>query len=366
MIRFILLGGFLGAGKTTTMIEAAKRMQTTGRRVAVITNDQGVDLVDTQLVRASVKDAAEVTGGCFCCRFDDMVAVTRELLDRGDGTDTLIAEAVGSCTDMQATVVLPMREYYGAQFTVAPLTCVVDPLRYRAFTRSWDRGDTESNLSYLFRQQLQEADVIALNKVDLVDAAVAQEVTEDLSRRFPDATVIAYSAGTGAGFDSLLQALETAPSPAQILEIDYDRYAAAEADLAWLNRTFTLKAASPFSPVQWADVALRSLAGSAQAAGATIGHAKVTVITAKGLTKMSVTESGGAPSVDLVADGAVTAAEVTFNARVAWEPAALDAAVADAARAADTATGARSRGTAVNAFRPGYPTPVHRFPAGVS
>jgi G3E family GTPase len=365
MINFITLGGFLGAGKTTTMVQAAKRLEARGRRVAVITNDQGVDLVDTQLVRANLDAAAGVTGGCFCCRFDDMVSVTRALLDRGDGTDTVIAEAVGSCTDMQATVVRPMREFYGQLFRMAPLTTVVDPLRYRAFARSWDRGGPESDLSYLFRQQLVEADVIGLNKIDMVEQSVTEHTAADLARRFPSAAVVAYSASTGAGLGELLTAWDSAPAAGQVLAIDYDRYAAAEADLAWLNQTFHTEAAGEFSPVLWADAALRSLAAAAQRAGATIGHAKLTVSSPAGLTKMSVTEAGTEPSVDLTADAPVVSAEVTVNARIAWEPAELDAAVAAAARAADAATGARSTAAPANAFRPSYPRPVHRFSAGV-
>jgi len=365
MIDFITLGGFLGAGKTTTMVQAAKRLEERGRRVAVITNDQGVDLVDTQLVRASLDAAAEVTGGCFCCRFDDLVGVTRALVDRGDGTDTVIAEAVGSCTDLQATVLGPMREFYGEHFRMAPLTTVVDPLRYRAFARSWDGGGRESDLSYLFRQQLAEADIIGLNKIDVVGEPVLGHVVADLARRFPSAAVVPYSARTGTGLDGLTAAWASASAAGQVLDLDYDRYAAAEADLAWLNQTFHTEAREEFSPVRWADVALRSLAAAAQRAGATIGHAKLTVSSPAGLTKMSVTEAGREPSVDLAADAPVLSATVTVNARIAWEPAELDAAVAEAVRAADAATGSRSTAAPANAFRPAYPRPVHRLSAAV-
>lgn len=158
MITLIPLSGFLGAGKTTTMMAARRLLESQGRRVAVITNDQGTDLVDSQVAGAGGAQAGEVTGGCFCCRFEDLVEVASGLV-ANDAADTIIAQAVGSCTDLQATVVAPLRQFYGEDFVVAPLTAVVDPLRYDAFSRSWGRGERESDLSYLFRHQL-EADVI--------------------------------------------------------------------------------------------------------------------------------------------------------------------------------------------------------------
>lgn len=119
MITFIPLTGFLGAGKTTTMTATALALQETGRKVAVITNDQGVELVDTKLVRSKLGSVAEVTGGCFCCKFEDLVEAVVALVD-SDGVDVVIAEAVGSCTDLQATVVRPLRQYYGDSMVVAP------------------------------------------------------------------------------------------------------------------------------------------------------------------------------------------------------------------------------------------------------
>src|SRR5271163_4030720 len=72
-LRFILIGGFLGAGKTTTMARLAHFYQKRGQRVGLVTNDQAADLVDTMSLRAQGLDVAEVAGACFCCRFDELV-----------------------------------------------------------------------------------------------------------------------------------------------------------------------------------------------------------------------------------------------------------------------------------------------------
>jgi Ni2+-binding GTPase involved in maturation of urease and hydrogenase len=363
LIKFVALSGFLGAGKTTTLMATARALEEQGRRVAVVTNDQGTDLVDTQLVRSALDRVAQVTGGCFCCRFEDLLTVVETLLER-NAADTVIAEAVGSCTDLQATVVRPLRKYYGDRFSVAPLTTVVDPGRLRGFTAAARRGEPESDLSYLFAKQLTEADIIAVNKVDrLADTALDRLVSE-LTEAYPNRRIVPYSAKTGAGLDALIQAWDGVASWAQDLDIDYDRYAAAEAQLAWLNLQLNLQAdaTAGFDPAAWASAALEHLAKMVDEAGAEIGHAKIAIATSSGLIKASVTERGAKPTLDVSHADRVASGLATVNARVACEPTDLDRWVQAAIEHANAATGAVAAADQdAVAFKPGYPAPQHQI-----
>src|SRR5271170_5382577 len=98
-LRFILIGGFLGAGKTTTMARLARHYMARGQRVGLVTNDQAQDLVDTNSLRAQGFATEEVAGACFCCRFDDLVRKVGQL-QNGERPDVILAEPVGSCTDL--------------------------------------------------------------------------------------------------------------------------------------------------------------------------------------------------------------------------------------------------------------------------
>ncbi|GHJ36630.1 GTP-binding protein [Streptomyces sp. TS71-3] len=358
---FAALSGFLGAGKTTTLTALARLLQARGHRVAVITNDQGEDLVDTAVARASAADVAEVTGGCFCCRFEDLTAVTTEAVARG--ADVVLAEAVGSCTDLQATVVRPLLRAYGPRIRLAPLVAVVDPARFTGLAATMD-----PDLAYLFDRQLAEADLIAVNKSDATPAATMAAVREALAALHPDTPVHTFSALTGTGLDTLAGPLTGAGAPVDRsvlpgrrgdLDIDYDRYAAAEALLAWLNHTVEVTGTPAFSSARWSEVLLTALSERDWL----IGHAKVHLEDAAGrFTRASLTARGGRPAV--AADGgAMSRARARINARVACAPEQLDAAVRAAVRAADTATGATSTSAAAPAsFRPGYPRPTHRVP----
>src|SRR2546426_8716 len=126
--RYIMIGGFLGAGKTTAVGKLAARLTRQGLRVGLITNDQGRNLVDTAMLRAQGFATEEIPGGCFCCRFNSLVEAA-DRLTAATRPEVFIAEPVGSCTDLVATVTYPLRRIYGDNFAITPLSVLVDPIR---------------------------------------------------------------------------------------------------------------------------------------------------------------------------------------------------------------------------------------------
>ena len=123
-----MIGGFLGAGKSTSILKLAQALSAEGVKVGLITNDQGARLVDTAVVNAHGFPVEEIAGGCFCCRFNSLRAAADKLaIDARP--DVFLAEPVGSCTDLVATVSYPLRRMYGDRYRVAPLSVLVDPVR---------------------------------------------------------------------------------------------------------------------------------------------------------------------------------------------------------------------------------------------
>src|SRR5215207_4568475 len=156
--KLIMIGGFLGAGKTTLLLRAAKELEAQGHRVALVTNDQGHDLVDTALARLERVPVAEIVGGCFCCRFNDFLNALQEVRHTIQ-PDVILAEPVGSCTDLMATVLRPLRQQYPDDYAIAPFTVLFDAGR--------NLSGFPSEVSDLYQWQLDEADTIALSKMDL-------------------------------------------------------------------------------------------------------------------------------------------------------------------------------------------------------
>ena len=126
--HYLMVGGFLGAGKTTALFRAGELLHGRGLRVGLIMNDQSDALVDTAIVRSRNLPVEEIAGGCFCCRFNSLVEAA-ERLERDATPDVFLAEPVGSCTDLAATVTMPLRHLYGDRYAVAPLSVLVDPDR---------------------------------------------------------------------------------------------------------------------------------------------------------------------------------------------------------------------------------------------
>src|ERR1700730_6498015 len=90
-IRFIMVGGLLGAGKTTSMARLARHYMDQGKRVGIVTNDQAQDLVDTHSLREQGFPVEEVAGACFCCKFDDLLSKVGTL-ETDRHPDVILAE----------------------------------------------------------------------------------------------------------------------------------------------------------------------------------------------------------------------------------------------------------------------------------
>src|SRR5207237_8111773 len=101
--RYVMIGGFLGAGKTTAILRLARHLSDQGLKVGLITNDQSLGLVDTAMLGANGFDVEEITGGCFCCRFNSLVAAA-EKLSATTRPGVFVAAPVGSCTESMASV----------------------------------------------------------------------------------------------------------------------------------------------------------------------------------------------------------------------------------------------------------------------
>ena len=166
--------------------ELAAWLRGRGLRAGLITNDQGRNLVDTALSPRSRGFATEeIPGGCFCCRFDSLVDAAMKLRSGNPRPILYIAEPVGSCTDLVATVAYPLRKLHRSQFNVAPVSVLVDPVRgERAFAPGAGGGFSEK-VNYIYFKQLEEADLIVIAKSDLLDAARLENLRRAISARFP-------------------------------------------------------------------------------------------------------------------------------------------------------------------------------------
>ena len=312
------MNGFLGAGKTTLILRAAHDLLNRGLRVAIVTNDQGRFLLDTARVRAAGFPVEEISGGCFCCRFREFLERTDRIVEQ-HRPDVILAEAVGSCTDLAATVYRRLRQY---PFELAPLTVLVEPDRIRELVGP--ASPFHDSIKYLFVQQLAEADLVLLNKRDLLEVGEIASFTEDLRQLVGSIPISAVSAQTGEGVCSWVDRLLTDKPRGRELEVDYEVYAAAEASLGWLNATVDLASSCAFAPKEVADGLLTRVQQSCARAGLAIAHLKIMIVTSEGNDFVALTSSGGVGTWGKP-QGLPAAREATIivNARISTAPEAL-------------------------------------------
>jgi G3E family GTPase len=246
--HLILLGGFLGSGKTTAAARLADHLQEQGLRVGLITNDQGSNLVDTHLLRGLGFATEEISGGCFCCRFEALVGASHRLAQRCR-PDVTIAEAVGSCTDLAATVLSPLQRMHSANYTLAPLSVLVDPVRARRAFGLQSGRHFSADVRYIYRKQLEEANLIVISKSDLLESEQREELRSVLAGEFPHAEVLCISSHQDTNVaDWLHRLLFGRPNACAAILLDYGRYAEGEARLGWLNAAVAISATARFNP----------------------------------------------------------------------------------------------------------------------
>jgi Ni2+-binding GTPase involved in maturation of urease and hydrogenase len=360
-IRFIMVGGFLGAGKTTTLGRLARFYKGRGQKVGIITNDQAEDLVDTHSLRSQGLPVAEVAGACFCCRFNDLMNKVEDL-KRAERPDVILAEPVGSCTDLVATVVQPLKDLYGTRFAVAPYAVLFKPSHGLKILRNEAGSGFSPKAAYIFYKQLEEADAILVNRIDELDPAAVENLAGLVQERYPGVPVLRVSARTGQGFDALTALLDQEGSfGRRILDIDYDTYAAGEAELGWLNSSLRVTGARPFALDDLLLAVVARLQHALEAEGAEVAHLKAIGLWEGAFGVVNLVSSHSRPELSLPSQCRTAEADLIVNARVALDPAVLERQVQTAVEEVCREQGAKAEHFKTQSFRPGRPQPTHRY-----
>ncbi len=285
MIPWLIpVGGFLGSGKSSLLLEAGRRLRARGVRVAILTNDQADGLVDTVTARHANFDTGEVAGACFCCGFTRFVDAAADLASRG--AEAILAEPVGSCTDIAATVLAPLLQDFAHLFRLAPYTVLVDAAQYDSVRAP----DADPEVAWLYGRQIAEADILAFSKCDI-----------DVPLPELDAPALRLSARSGAGIDAWLEEVlsgRTAPGTRLLGDLDYGRYARAEALLAWLNASVVLRTKKPLAPAQLLGPLVEDLDARLTSQGVSIAHLKTWVESSHAWLRVSMTRNGQDPVVE--------------------------------------------------------------------
>lgn len=355
--KLILVGGFLGAGKTTLIWEAAQNVMKRGQRVGLITNDQASELVDTVILSRNEVKVAEVNGSCFCCNFTGLINATKKLKKEAEA-DVIIAEPVGSCTDLSATILQPLKQNLKGELLVSPLTVLADPVRLSNILNGGN-ARLHPSAAYIFKKQLEESDIILISKTDLLTDDELTLLKEKTKICYPNAEIKAISVVTGDGMESwLYEVLSRSDTGKCLVEVDYDIYAEGEAIMGWLNSTIELSGESHDWDV-FARNLLSNLSEQFDNQNASVGHVKLILESGHRFITGNLTGKEETLSFRGSA-GKSNHARLTLNARVEMSPEALEKIVRDIL-SSHTNSDLESRIITMRSLSPGRPNPTYRF-----
>ncbi len=215
MKKFAVFSGFLGSGKTSTMMALTRFYTAHHGKAAMISNDLGgAGLADHRLACLAGCNASELTGTCICYQTKNLVERLNRLFYE-DGCQLVISDIPGFGVGALAHVYHTLNECYPGQFPLAPFTVLVEPRTVELLQNGG--GD----LGYILKMQLVEADLIVLNKCDLLTEQQKNASICWLRRSYPRAMVLGISALTGEGLEELSQTLMTGNASMNQPDIGY-------------------------------------------------------------------------------------------------------------------------------------------------
>lgn len=181
----IVLGGFLGSGKTTFLLKLARFLVESSRcqqayKLVIIENEIGTVGIDSKLLNASGLQVHNLFSGCACCTLSGSLVQTIERIRHTLSPEYIIVEASGVAIPGKLAQTIRQELGYGVQTMV-----LVDTSRWLKLLKP---------LQMVIPHQLAQADVVLLNKVDLVSAQTMRQVHESVFKFATGAQIIPISA----------------------------------------------------------------------------------------------------------------------------------------------------------------------------
>ena len=354
-LKLHVLSGFLGSGKTTAIQLACMAMKNKNVNAAVITNDQGMKLVDSAFFKAQRIPLRQVVNGCFCCKFQQLETSIQSLIEN-TGAQTIFAESVGSCTDIVATVINPLLAYQpDAQLSFS----VFADARLLYQMLKGKPPIFEESVNYIFFKQLEEAGLIVVNKIDLIATEPLNELKKILDKQYPEKSFLFQNSLNEESIELWLDELEqySKQSKPKPLSIDYDIYAAGEAQLAWVDQELQINSVGNNAPKESVKL-LNLIYKKIREAEYAIGHLKFILDDER---KISFTASSPIGMKLEMENKKANGCKLLINARVQAKPEAVELLITDAIKEIEKYTGNKIISNSLSAFQPGYPRPTHRM-----
>ena len=353
-MKLNLIGGFLGSGKSTAIQKACVQYSKDNIKVAVITNDQGENLVDSKFFENSFIPFREVLRGCFCCNYHQLTSSISSLLELDD-FEIIFAESVGSCTDLIATIAKPLN------MEDPHIPICISVFADASLLHSLIAGNScflDESVQYIFKKQLEEADILVINKSDLLDSEQLAFVKGFVGADYSEKVILYQNSLDEKYIRDWLKVLQDfdLKKRRKALQLNYDRYAEGESKLAWMDQQLRITTTDGSAPAS-AFAFIERIHDKLKSVGYPIGHLKFLISDGTKAIKISYTTSDHQANeyADFPEANSVS---VLMNARIQTTAGRLKDIITDTVKEFKHLNISVEYSTA---FLPGYPQPTYRI-----
>jgi G3E family GTPase len=356
-MKLCLVGGFLGSGKTTAITNGSKMLLKEKISVSVIMNDQGSQLVDTAFTESLRIPNNEVRNGCFCCNYQQFYDAIQDL-NSTIHPEIIFAEAVGSCADLVATILKPLHRFDPAIEAVLSVFADGSVLLSSLEGRS---SFISEDVQYIYKKQLEEAGILIINKSDTLTENEIKKIKSLLEPGYPGKELLFLDSRNENSIKKWLDIIKESGSPKTLvsLDIDYEKYAAGEAALTWLDASIVIH--SKKNAIKKSYQFIDDMANEIFFSHLPVGHVKFFLQSGDLRQKISYTSGDLADKNDWNENTETDQANILVNARVETNPDRLKEIFFKAIRKLESEN-CYVEVVNIAAFQPGYPKPTYRLP----
>ncbi|HWQ49385.1 MAG TPA: GTP-binding protein [Methanosarcina sp.] len=195
-MQVIVVGGFLGSGKTTTIINMGKYLAEKGKKVAIIVNEIGEVGIDGDVIKRFGFDTKEITSGCICCSLKVGLRTTMNLLVKEYKPDIIMIEPTGIAFPHVIKNEVELMNL-GEDVRIAPLVTLIDGSRFKNLMKE---------VKEFAMRQIIDAEILGINKIDLIEPIQLPILESSVQQLNPKARVVLLSGkDTGKNFENFMR-----------------------------------------------------------------------------------------------------------------------------------------------------------------